>query len=99
VRTVDDRVIPSRRLSTGARALVYLALRIAMADHDGEMRNVGFPLLCDDPLVHLDDRRARSAVDVLAAAANDRQVLLFTCHERTVEAARAAGASVVHLQS
>ena len=97
VRAHDGRVLPSQRLSTGARALLYLALRVAMADHDGDLRQVQFPLLCDDPLVHMDDVRAVAAVKVLADAATRRQVLLFTCHERTVEAATAAGARLVTL--
>lgn len=97
VRSHDGRVLPSMRLSTGARALLYLALRVAMADHDGDLRQVQFPLLCDDPLVHMDDTRAVAAVKVLADAATRRQVLLFTCHERTVEAATAVGARLVTL--
>lgn len=97
VRSQDGRVLPSQRLSTGARALLYLALRVAMADHDSDQRQVQFPLLCDDPLVHMDDARAVAAVKVLADAATRRQVLLFTCHERTVEAATSAGARLVTL--
>lgn len=97
VRSLDGQVLPSQRLSTGARALLYLSLRVAMADHDSDLRQVQFPLLCDDPLVHMDDTRAAAAVKVLADAATRRQVLLFTCHERTVEAATSVGARLVTL--
>jgi uncharacterized protein YhaN len=59
---------------------------------------VSVPLICDDPLVHLDDERAARAMDVLRAATDrDRQVVVFTCQERTVSAARAVGAGVVWL--
>lgn len=97
IRSRDGRLVPSQRLSTGARALLYLALRVAMADHDGDQRGIAFPMICDDPLVHMDDSRAAAAVAVLAEAATRRQVFLMTCHERTVRAATAAGAEVLQL--
>ncbi len=86
------------QLSTGARGLLYLALRIAMAEHDGERRAVSVPLICDDPLVHLDDERADSAFQLLRKAAESgRQVVVFTCHERTVRAGEQAGAAIVEI--
>jgi len=97
VRQTDGTSLDAHQLSTGARALLYLALRLAMADHDADQRGVALPLLCDDPLVHLDDERAHRAVGLLADAATRRQVLLFTCHARSADAARAAGAAVVDL--
>jgi uncharacterized protein YhaN len=88
--------LAATRLSTGARALTHLALRLAMAELDAERRRVRFPIICDDPLVHLDDDRANSVMSLLArAAADGHQVIVFTCHGRTVEAARAIDASVV----
>lgn len=90
--------LAAARLSTGARALLYLALRIAMADHDAQRRNVLIPLICDDPIVHLDDERARLAMATLATAtASGRQVLILTCHGRTVDAARNHGAAIVEI--
>lgn len=98
IRQRSGAEVPARQLSTGARALLYLAFRIALAEHDATRRGVRLPLLCDDPLVHLDDLRAREVVPLLATAAADgHQVLLFTCHERTVHAAREVGAAVVRL--
>jgi ABC-type lipoprotein export system ATPase subunit len=98
VRQVDRGTVAAEQLSTGARALLYLSLRVAMADHDAHTRGISVPLMCDDPLVHLDDERAALAMQVLqAASASGRQVVVFTCHERTVRAARAAGAGVVVL--
>jgi hypothetical protein len=90
--------VPATRLSTGARALLYLSFRIALAEHDAARRGVCLPLLCDDPLVHVDDQRAEQVAQLLAAAADrGHQVLLFTCHDRTVEVARRAGAVHVAL--
>jgi len=92
-----DVAAPS--LSTGARALLYLALRLSMAEQDGQKRGLDLPLICDDPLVHLDDERAGAAVQLLSEAAIRRQVLLFTCHQRTVDVATSAGAELVRLNS
>lgn len=90
--------IQASQLSTGARSLLYLALRIAMAEHDGERRSISVPLICDDPLVHLDDERADDAFGLLQrAAASGRQVVVFTCHERTVRTGLSAGAAIVAL--
>jgi uncharacterized protein YhaN len=89
----------SQRLSTGARALMLLALRLANAEIDAERRRVRFPLICDDPLVHFDDQRAESVMPLFAHAATlGHQVILFTCHQRTVKAAQAAGAALVSLE-
>jgi len=90
--------LATSRLSTGARALTHLSLRLATAELDAERRRVRFPIICDDPLVHLDDERAQDVMPLLARAAKDgHQVIVFTCHGRTVDAARAVGARVVHL--
>lgn len=90
--------LAATRLSTGARALTYLALRLATADLDAKRRRLRFPIICDDPLVHLDDDRALAVMPLLArAAADGHQVIVFTCHGRTVDAARAVGAHVVQL--
>ncbi len=97
VQFVDGSDVASLSLSTGARALLYLSLRLAMADDDGEKRRIQLPILCDDPLVHLDDQRALSAMNLLAEAAERRQVVVFTCHGRTIEAAGHVGAEIVQI--
>lgn len=92
--------LPAATLSTGARALLYMAFRISLAEHDARRRGLRLPILCDDPLVHLDDQRAADVAPLLASAAdNGHQVLLFTCHQRTVDIARAVGAEVVEIAS
>ena len=100
VRQRSGREVAAMRLSTGARGLLYLAFRIALAEHDAAQRGVRFPLICDDPFVHLDDDRAHRVLPLLAQASeHGHQVLLFTCHQRTVDAALSAGGRVVHLPS
>ena len=90
--------LATSRLSTGARALTHLALRLATAELDAERRRLRFPIICDDPLVHLDDERAQAVMSLLAQAAeHGHQVIVFTCHGRTVDAALAVGGRVVSL--
>jgi uncharacterized protein YhaN len=93
-------ILTLNKLSTAGRALLYLALRLAAAEQDASQRGNGlrFPLLCDDPLVHFDEDRAVEATKLLAAACDDgHQVVIFTCHRRTEEAAVAAGAPLISL--
>lgn len=98
VRRTDGKEVGVSKLSTGAQGLLYLALRLAAAEQDAEVRRDGlrFPLLCDDPLVHFDDQRATAAAELLAdVASRGHQVMLFTCNSRTEQLAKAAGAVVV----
>ncbi|MHB0929736.1 MAG: hypothetical protein ACYC3W_12680 [Candidatus Nanopelagicales bacterium] len=80
LRSVDD-------LSGGTLDQFYLALRTGMAGlltADGET----VPFLLDDTFVQFDDQRLVRAVGYLLEVAKTSQVLLFTCHQREVEAAR-----------
>ncbi len=96
-RVDDSHRLRTTKLSTGSRALAYLALRLAFVEADHAKRGVALPVLCDDPLVHVDDKRAPEVIKVLAQASASRQVILFTCHEDTRDLAVAAGAHVVSL--
>jgi len=97
VNMVDGSVVPAVALSTGARAMLYLSLRVAMAEHDTKERGVALPLICDDPLVHIDDERAEAAMSLLAEASKSRQVVMFTCHQRTMEVAKSIGVTTVRI--
>ena len=89
--------VADAKLSDGARSLLYFALRLAFAIDDAERRNVALPILCDDPLVHLDDTRRVGAIALLADAAQTHQVVLFTCDTSTSELAQQNGARVITL--
>lgn len=68
-------------LSLGAMDQLYLSLRLAvcaLALPEG----ASCPLILDDALVNFDDERAGRAIALLVAIARERQVILFTCHER-----------------
>jgi len=89
--------LAAHKLSTGARAVLYLALRLAVAEDQSERTRVWLPLICDDPLVHLDDTRAPQAMALLAQASKQRQVILLTCNDRTRDFAEFAGAQTMSL--
>lgn len=67
-------------LSAGATDLMYLAVRLAvcqLALPAGE----NCPLIIDDALVNLDEKRMAQAMELLRQIARDRQVILFTCRD------------------
>lgn len=75
--------------SSGTGDQVYLALRLALAVNFAE-RTEEMPLILDDIFVRFDEERQQNTLRFLLDFARTRQVLLFTCHERTAQLARAA---------
>ena len=67
-----------RRRSDGTVDQLYLALRLAVAKE----LTPAAPLILDDALVRFDDGRLKSAMDILKQEAENKQVILFTCHGR-----------------
>lgn len=80
-RTTDDAVArESEYLSAGTLDLMYLAVRLAVCElalPSGER----CPLIIDDALVNLDEKRFAQAIELLREIAKTRQVILFTCRE------------------
>ena len=64
--------------SDGTADQLYLALRLAVS----EALIPKMPLVLDDTLVRFDDSRLALAMNLLKELSNDRQVILFTCHDR-----------------
>lgn len=85
-------------LSTGTREQVYLALRLALLD---ELDRSGerLPLFLDEVFVNWDARRRGRGLDLLATAADTRQVFLFTCHDDLAREAEARGAHRLELEA
>ena len=80
----DGTLREIRHLSLGTCQQLYLSLRIAMLLH---AQNVGrsIPVLADDILVNFDAARRLGAARALAQLAATRQVIVFTCHQETVD--------------
>ena len=70
-----------RLLSQGTADQLYLATRLAICEMVLPAEKA-VPLILDDALANFDDKRMGTALDWLVQAAQERQILLFTCHTR-----------------
>lgn len=72
-----NEMVQTEQLSTGTRDMIYLMLRIGIAQM---MSNSGekLPLLLDDPLVEFDYFRQQTSLDYLQKLSTQTQILLFT---------------------
>lgn len=68
-------------LSAGTVDQLYLAVRLAICELVLP-QEAGVPLILDDALANFDTGRCEAALEWLKEAARDRQILLFTCHDR-----------------
>jgi len=91
----SDERHPVRRLSFGARSLLFLMLRLATVAERGKESGVRLPVILDDVLVGIDDERAERYIGLLSGFSKQHQVILLTCHRGTAELAERAGAAVV----
>jgi len=67
-------------LSEGGRTLLYTAMRIAIMQQEAQdPKAAALPLLCDDPLLHLDDERTVQAFRMMRDQAEGHQIIYFTC--------------------
>ena len=82
-------------LSAGAADQLYLAARLAICDLVLPREN-RVPVVLDDALSNFDDDRCAAALRWLKREAQNRQILLFTCHSR--EAAFFSGDEEVSVQ-
>ncbi|MEO7649211.1 MAG: hypothetical protein ABIZ80_01995, partial [Bryobacteraceae bacterium] len=99
--TVLDRNQQRKRpeeLSRGTAEQLYLCLRMALAA-EFERRSTPLPLVMDDVLVNFDPERAAAVAQEIAAFAQGRQVLLFTCHPQTANLllGSASGARLIRM--
>lgn len=74
----EDTLHKSAWRSDGTVDQMYLALRLAVA---GELSPEA-PMILDDALVRFDDTRLASAMKILQAQAENKQIILFTCQDR-----------------
>lgn len=65
-------------LSKGTVDQIYLAVRLAVCD----LCLPDAPLVLDEALASFDDGRAQRALELLRELAQQRQILLFSCHHR-----------------
>ncbi|TVQ10267.1 MAG: hypothetical protein EA361_14235 [Bacteroidetes bacterium] len=72
------------QLSRGTREQLLVSLRLGFID-EYETHAEPLPVVVDEILVNFDAARARHAAQLLQSFAQNRQLLLFTCHPSTLE--------------
>lgn len=83
-RRANGGIAAVATMSDGTRDQLFLAFRLAsLENYAGATEPL--PFIADDILVHFDDERSRSTLDLLAEFGKTNQVLLFT-HHRSVRA-------------
>lgn len=97
LRTAEGPLVDvGSSLSKGTKEQVYLALRLAVADHlDAGAERL--PLFMDEVLVNWDVERARRGLELLHRLSQNRQVFLFTCHPPLAEELAQSGARRIEL--
>lgn len=83
----------SLALSTGTAEQLYLAVRLAVC----ALTVPDAPIVLDDALTAFDDARCALALELLKEQARERQILLFSCHGREADWARAHDVPMIQL--
>lgn len=83
----DKTTLSADKLSTGTRAQLYLALRIA-GHAEYAKSQTPLPFIADDILEAFDNHRAKETLTLLSSMAESGQVIYLTHHEHLVDMAR-----------
>jgi len=81
-----DRMTDVERLSRGTLEQIYFAIRMAATDL---LQKEEQPVILDDTFVYYDDERLKSTLKWLAE--NKKQVIIFTCQKREMQALDSLG--------
>lgn len=80
----EGREVPPEALSRGTLEQIYLAFRLAVGDI--VTREEAMPVFLDEAFCMYDDGRLRQALMALAGEAEQKQIFIFTCQRREMEA-------------
>ena len=83
-----------QEMSRGTLEQLYLAMRFGLID-EYESRSEPLPAVLDDVFVNFDDERVETLVEVLNQFGQQRQVIVLTCHQRSLEAYKRMGANQI----
>ena len=81
-------------MSRGTREQLYLAMRLGLID-EYETRSEPLPAIMDDVFVNFDDERDEHVIEILNSFSQQRQVLVLTCHQRSLDAYKDIGANLI----
>jgi uncharacterized protein YhaN len=84
-----EELVPVELMSAGTQDAVFFALRLASLRHQLSSGRT-IPVVIDDCLIQLDDRRAEAALREFGKLAETTQVILFTHHRHLLELAASA---------
>ena len=94
IHTKTDKTVAIDTLSRGTKEQLLLALRLGFIKAYEE-KSEPLPIVLDDVMVNFDNKRAQEFVSLLTDFAENRQAIIFTCHEHLRDLFKAAGARVV----
>lgn len=83
-----------QEMSRGTLEQLYLAMRFGLID-EYESRSEPLPAVLDDVFVNFDDERDERLIEVLNQFGQQRQVIVLTCHQRSLEAYKKIGANQI----
>ena len=83
-----------QEMSRGTREQLYLAMRLGLID-EYESRSEPLPAVMDDVFVNFDDERDERLIEILNQFGQQRQVIVLTCHQRSLEAYQNIGANQI----
>lgn len=83
-------------MSRGTREQLYLAMRLGLIQ-EYEKRSESMPVIMDDILANFDDDRGPLAIQSMKKFAENRQVIVLTCHKNTYDIYRELGANQINL--
>ena len=81
-------------MSRGTLEQLYLAMRFGLIE-EYESRSEPLPAVLDDVFVNFDDDRDQRLIQILNRFSKERQVIVLTCHQRSLEAYKSIGANQV----
>ena len=86
---ITREIIDINSLSGGTIDQLYFSLRFGIIN---SMVDNKLPLILDDCFIQYDDSRLKNIIEFLTDIGNERQVILFTCHNREKKALEDLGA-------
>lgn len=90
LKTKDGELMPANYLSNGALDSVYIALRLALIELIFD-KEENITIFLDDAFVQYDDVRVKKIIEELYDLSKNKQIVLFTCHEREGKVAEMLG--------
>lgn len=90
----DGEQVPVAGLSEGTRDQLFLALRLALLER---RTSEPPPFIGDDLLSSFDESRTLAMLRLLAAAGQQRQIILFTHHRHVVDLARSVNEQLIEV--